>query len=230
MVVAYYPFVSRLAKHVMTPKAYNDAVPAEDADAHTLAQRRRILDAAQRCFISRGFHAGSISEIAAAADISQGLMYRYFANKRALILALIERQLDHDRNAIGHMPASADLVEGLLRCYQQWAIGETLQGQGNAIANVALYAEITAEAHRDPVVAQVLRQHDRQASAAIAEWLRHHDIALGRAVDEAGLQRRTLLLRVLVEGLAMRAVRDPGLVPDVLRQLLTEAISTVLAD
>lgn len=207
------------------------ASPAEDAAAaRAEAQRQRILDAAQRCFITRGFHAGSISEIAAQADISQGLMYRYFENKRALILALIERQLVHDKDSIGHMPASSDLVEGLLGCYQQWARGETLAARGNAIASVALYAEITAEAHRDPVVAEVLRRHDRQTSAAIADWLRHHDRARGRQVDEDDLNQRTLLLRLLVEGLAMRAVRDPDLAADTVRHLLAGAVSKVLAE
>ncbi|WP_312238233.1 helix-turn-helix domain-containing protein [Stenotrophomonas sp.] len=205
--------------------------PAEDAAAaRAEAQRQRILDAAQRCFIARGFHAGSISEIAAEADISQGLMYRYFANKRALILALIERQLAHDQDSIGQMPAASDLVEGLLRCYQVWARGETLETTGNAIANVALYAEITAEAHRDPVVAEVLRRHDRQTSAAIGAWLRHHDMARGRDPDEGDIEARILLLRVLVEGLAMRAVRDPGLAKASLRRLLAAAISRVLGE
>ena len=214
----------------MTPNP-RSVVPVDDAAAaRAQTQRQRILDAAQRCFISRGFHAGSISEIAAAAEISQGLMYRYFENKRALILALIERQLAHDQAAIGHMPASSDLVEGLLRCYQQWARGETLATHGNAIANVALFAEITAEAQRDPVVAQVLRRHDRQTSAAITAWLRGHDSARGRSPDEAGLQQRTLLLRLLVEGLAMRAVRDPDLAADTVRQLLASTIATVLAE
>ena len=205
--------------------------PAEDpAAARAQAQRQRILDAAQRCFIARGFHAGSISEIAAEAEISQGLMYRYFANKRALILALIERQLAHDQDAIGHMPDAADLVEGLLRCYAVWARGETLETAGNAIANVALYAEITAEAHRDPVVAEVLQRHDRQTSAAIGAWLRHHDSARGRSPDVGDIECRTLLLRLLVEGLAMRAVRDPGLGKESLGRLLTAAISRVLGD
>lgn len=205
--------------------------PAEDAAAaRAEAQRQRILDAAQRCFIARGFHAGSISEIAAEADISQGLMYRYFANKRALILALIERQLAHDQDSIGQMPAASDLVEGLLRCYEVWARGETLETTGNAIANVALYAEISAEAHRDPVVAEVLRRHDRQTSAAIAAWLRHHDMARGRDPEEGDIQARILLLRVLVEGMAMRAVRDPGLAKNTLRSLLAAAIARVLGE
>ncbi|MEO6517738.1 MAG: helix-turn-helix domain-containing protein [Pseudoxanthomonas sp.] len=200
----------------------------DTAAARADVQRQRILDAAQRCFIARGFHAGSISDIAAEAEISQGLMYRYFANKRALILALIERQLSHDRDAIGQMPAASDLVEGLLRCYAVWARGETLEARGNAIANVALYAEITAEAHRDPVVAEVLGRHDRQTSAAVCAWLRHHDMARGCSPDEGDLECRTLLLRVLVEGLAMRAVRDPGLATPALRRLLSGAISRVL--
>jgi len=205
--------------------------PAEDAAAvRAEAQRQRILDAAQRCFIARGFHAGSISDIAAEAEISQGLMYRYFENKRALILALIERQLTYDQDAIGHMPAAADLVDGLLRCYQLWARGETLETRGNAIANVALYAEITAEAHRDPVVADVLRRHDRQTSAAITGWLRQHDIARGRTPEAADLERRTLLMRLLVEGLAMRAVRDPDLAAETVRGLLAVAIASVLGE
>ncbi|WP_141056995.1 TetR/AcrR family transcriptional regulator [Stenotrophomonas rhizophila] len=205
--------------------------PAEDAAAaRAEAQRHRILDAAQRCFIARGFHAGSISEIAAEADISQGLMYRYFANKRALILALIERQLAHDQASIGQMPEAADLVDGLLGCYAVWAAGDTLETAGNAIANVALYAEITAEGHRDPVVAEVLQRHDRQTSAAIGAWLRHHDMARGRRPDERDIDARTLLLRVLVEGLAMRAVRDPGLAKETLGRLLTAAIARVLGE
>jgi len=202
---------------------------AEDtAAAHAEAQRRKILDAAQRCFISRGFHAGSISEIAAAAEISQGLMYRYFENKRALILALIERQLAHDQASISGMPASTDLVDGLLACYQLWARGEVLDTHANAIASVALYAEINAEAHRDPVVAEVLRRHDKQASAAIHAWLREHDRARGVPVQEDAIERRTLLLRLLAEGLAMRAVRDPDLRLETVRELLSSAIARVL--
>ncbi|WP_303635625.1 MULTISPECIES: TetR/AcrR family transcriptional regulator [Stenotrophomonas] len=214
----------------MTPKTALPSPADTPLAAHAEAQRRRILDAAQTCFIQRGFHAGSIADIAAEAEISQGLMYRYFANKRALILALIERQLRHDQASISEMPAAADLADGLLACYQQWARGEVLPIHGNAIASVALYAEINAEAHRDPALAEVLRTHDRQISAAIHAWLRAHDQARGRIIDEAAIAGRTLLLRVLVEGLAMRAVRDPDLAPALVRGMLVDAIARVMPD
>lgn len=214
----------------MTPKSAVAPTSEDPAAAHAEAQRRRILDAAQKCFITRGFHAGSIGDIAAEAEISQGLMYRYFANKRALILALIERQLRHDQASISEMPAASDLVDGLLECYQQWARGEVLPIHGNAIASVALYAEINAEAHRDPELAAVLRTHDSQTSAAIQAWLRQRDASLGRALDEERIAGRTLLLRLLVEGLAMRAVRDPDLPPARVRTLLADAIGRVMGD
>ena len=128
------------------------------------------------------------------------------------------------------MPAASDLVDGLLACYQQWARREVLPIHGNAIASVALYAEINAEAHRDPELAGVLRTHDKQTSAAIHAWLRQRDASLGRVLDEEQIAGRTLLLRLLVEGLAMRAVRDPDLPPERVRALLADAIGRVMAD
>jgi len=225
----YHPAMTNL---IRPRKSATSSTPATaiEATPRALAQRGRILDAAQRCFIARGFHAASISDIAAEAGISQGLMYRYFDNKRAMILALIERQLEQDQQSIGQTPASPGMVEGLLACYRQWARGQSLPTRDAAIASVALYAEITAEAQRDPVVAAVLRRHDQLTTAAVCEWLRRHDQARGLRTPKAALRQRTLLLRVMVEGLAMRAVRDPDLPPATVRALLREVIARVLGE
>jgi len=56
------------------------------------------------------------------------------------------------------------------------------------------------------------------------------DQRLGKSIDEERIAGRTLLLRVLVEGLAMRAVRDPDLPPTRVRALLADAIGRVMAD
>ena len=52
-------------------------------------QCERILNAAKHCFIKYGFHAASMANIADAAKMSAGLIYRYFANKNSIILAII---------------------------------------------------------------------------------------------------------------------------------------------
>lgn len=44
-----------------------------------------ILGAATRVFAEKGYSTASITEIAQAADISDGLIYKYFTNKRDLL-------------------------------------------------------------------------------------------------------------------------------------------------
>ena len=77
------------------------------------AQRERILCAAQRCFIEYGFHAASMASIAETAQMSAGLMYRYFENKSAIVLAIIERQLQEGRTQIAQLHSSSELAAAL---------------------------------------------------------------------------------------------------------------------
>jgi len=48
-------------------------------------KRRKILDSAIECFATKGYHAVSISELAAHAGVSKGLMYNYFKSKDELL-------------------------------------------------------------------------------------------------------------------------------------------------
>ncbi|SFF50775.1 transcriptional regulator, TetR family [Fontimonas thermophila] len=54
-----------------------------------------MLHAAARVFARRGYHAASMDEIAREADISKPLLYRYYASKEGLYIALIERAGRH---------------------------------------------------------------------------------------------------------------------------------------
>lgn len=50
-----------------------------------------ILAAAETVFNQRGYDRATTREIAAEAEISEGNLYRYFASKRDILLALIDR-------------------------------------------------------------------------------------------------------------------------------------------
>lgn len=54
-------------------------------------RRRRILDAAAVVFARRGYHLARTREIAAEAGVAEGTIYNYFANKRDLLLAIIQQ-------------------------------------------------------------------------------------------------------------------------------------------
>ena len=79
-------------------------------------RRERILDAALQVFGSKGFDAATTRDLAAAAGVTSGLLYHYFANKEALLVAVIVergfaaelRQLLSDA---GERPASVVIPE-----------------------------------------------------------------------------------------------------------------------
>ncbi len=48
-------------------------------------KRRRILDAALKAFAARGYHGTSVPEVADAAGVGVGTLYRYFEDKNALV-------------------------------------------------------------------------------------------------------------------------------------------------
>ena len=48
-------------------------------------KRRRILDAALETFAARGYHGTAVPEVAEAAGVGTGTLYRYFEHKEALV-------------------------------------------------------------------------------------------------------------------------------------------------
>ncbi|MDQ2716821.1 MAG: TetR/AcrR family transcriptional regulator [Chloroflexota bacterium] len=62
-------------------------------------QRAKILDAALTVFARQGAEA-TIAEVAFAANVSYGLVYRYFASKEALLVEAVERVLSDSLRAL----------------------------------------------------------------------------------------------------------------------------------
>ena len=54
-------------------------------EARQKARQDEIIAAARRCFRNSGFHAASMSQIAAEAKLSVGQIYRYLVTKMPLL-------------------------------------------------------------------------------------------------------------------------------------------------
>ncbi len=63
-------------------------------------KRREILDAGLRVFAERGYHGTSVPEVAQAAQVGIGSLYRYFANKDALVNEVYRDAKDRLRAAL----------------------------------------------------------------------------------------------------------------------------------
>ncbi len=194
------------------------ATAARRADA----QRDRILCAALGCFIDHGFHAASIASIADAAQMSAGLIYRYFENKDAIVLAIVQRQLEEKRSLIRQLQSSEQIVDGLLDAFEQWCRHDP------STMSVALLLEMSAEATRNGDIAQALHASDEATRATFEEWLRRPLEHGGAGMSAEQARSRALGMRFVVDGLAVRAAREPGIDRTELRAALEKCIRTLL--
>lgn len=64
--------------------------PIVPATARGEATRRRLLDAAEREFGEKGFHAASVTSITARAGVGQGTFYLYFRGKDEIFSVLVQ--------------------------------------------------------------------------------------------------------------------------------------------
>lgn len=187
------------------------------------AQRERILAAAQKCFIEHGFHAASMANIADTAGMSAGLMYRYFENKGAIVLAIIERQLRDAHESLSREGPASDLAADLLALFRGW------QARDPQVMNAALYLEMSAEGTRDPQVAEAIRQADAQLHEDLKAWIARprEQGGLGLPADRAAA--RAVMLQSFVRGLAVNAVRTPGLDPALVSRAIEDFVRALMA-
>ncbi|OHV35165.1 MULTISPECIES: TetR/AcrR family transcriptional regulator [Pseudofrankia] len=219
------------------------------SEEHTLARRQQILAAAARCFTRAGFHRTTVADIVAESGLSAGLLYRYFADKDAIVAA-IAIQWHDAQSARLHLPA-ADPVVATGPAPASDDVTESPDGQATLAAVTAGYLEmlrslaepaertrvrlgvqIWAEALRAPAIHLVARQGVDGPRAAVT--------ALVRAAQERGALPAALpadgAARVLIaiyQGLALQTAWDDDLdhtaAADAVATLLT-ALATGAAD
>ena len=191
--------------------------PSAEAEERALAQRARILDAAQRCFIEQGFHAAGMARIAHQAGMSPGLIYRYFPGKAAIIRAIVERQLELVREDV-RLHRRVDLLREVVDNYGRSRIEDQRR------LNPALLLELSAESTRDPELRAIVREFDAQLREALIVWVTQgiDHASPGAPPEEAAT--RVLMLQIMFEGLKVRETREP----DLDRRMLEEALGRFL--
>ena len=85
-----------------------------------------ILHEAARLFAERGFSGVSLEELGAAVGVSGPAVYRHFANKQALLGAILvrvsERLLNGGQQVIAENHSPSDRLEGLIRFHVDFAL------------------------------------------------------------------------------------------------------------
>jgi AcrR family transcriptional regulator len=83
-------------------------------------RRALIVDAAGRLFGERGYEGTRLEDVAAAAGVTKPILYRHFADKTALYLALLERHGDDLGSFAAAVPVEGALEERLRAVLEVW--------------------------------------------------------------------------------------------------------------
>src|SRR6187200_1587564 len=85
------------------------------------ARRAQLLAAAQDVFVTNGYHAAAMDEIAERAGVSKPVLYQHFPGKLELYMALLESHCDaiiaKVRSAMLATPDNKERVKGAVRAY-----------------------------------------------------------------------------------------------------------------
>jgi TetR/AcrR family transcriptional regulator, repressor for uid operon len=176
------------------------AVPklTDEQQAH---RRTHILDAAERCFSSHGFHRSTMQMICREAGISAGALYLYFSSKEALIEGLTERDREQIMARFAEAGGSQDfmqMIEAMLRT--------CILAQPTHKARLCI--EIGAEATRNPAIAASMLRFDQSIRGSLLQLLRQA-VATGRIAPVAPLDDVVLALALIGDGLFWRRAVDP---------------------
>src|SRR5438309_4638017 len=117
----------------------------------SLARPAQILDAALVCFAQRGVDQPSMHDISAEAGISVGLIYRYFANKEAVIAAMADSHKREIQDVLERARQAPSLLESLEILFTAHCCENSPKVQS------AFVVDLYAEASRNPQVADLVR-------------------------------------------------------------------------
>jgi AcrR family transcriptional regulator len=122
----------------------------------------RILAAAHKVFLDRGFEGASIDEIAEVARAGKPTIYARFSDKRALFTAVVMRDvLSSITEFKAEVPAGACIEERLT------SAASTLLHWGLDSERIALMRLAIAEARRFPDLASTVRHRARDLSTEL---------------------------------------------------------------
>jgi AcrR family transcriptional regulator len=163
--------------------------------------RLRLIEAAERLFIRRGFDDASVDEISETAGYSRGAFYSNFDSKEQVFLAVIDRRRPKALDEI--LQRMSEPVERIA------AVRNWFANQWRLKDFIALRMEFSRRAFRDRSVRTHLAELFRQE-------LKTYSASVGRALcakDEVAAERPEIVVLVLLAaalGLGILAVdTDP---------------------
>lgn len=184
------------------------------------ARRSHILDAAERCFARTGFHATSMQEICAEAEVSPGALYTYFNSKEDLIAGIVERDRAHFAERFKDLQSSDDFMSALDQLGAQYLVDEPNY-------RTVMSIEIWLESTRNPRIRKIVRDCDEEIMAGfrtLFDTLKKE----GRMTSSIDAKSLADMLAIIGDGVYLRRAIDPKFNPAEMMPTIIETLARII--
>ena len=182
-------------------------------------RQNQILDAAAHCFVEKGFHGAGMAEVAKRSGMSTGNIYHYFANKQAIILAIVEREGDEAMVRIGQLEQLP--IDSFKDHFIDHIVGAITQKISPF--QTSLDAEIVAEGHRNEQVRKRMLDNDERVRSKLCE-------VLEPKLQVKNLEQLVDSLMTLLLGITSRYSRNPDRVTAITETLLRTTLASLIEE
>lgn len=171
------------------------------SDELTKRRRLQIIEAAERSFRKRGFHATTLREIASEFGMSVGHIYNYFSGKDAILEALIHQKIDDFLSILTRPhPGANTLRDRLGRIVDMYIDPE--------VAPIVL--AVNSEALINESVLRILKASRQRMAEYIVDLVRKDGEKVGEWTAErtAVIRHRVIATLAMLEGLHIAVLFD----------------------
>lgn len=184
----------------------HDQVVEEKKEERRNEKRARILQAAEKIFLDKGFHAASMNEIADAARVSTPHLYNFYESKAALALAVQEKMSNE----------TFDSMSKAMNIEAEDRVCPTLfDSRRSSLALIIL-----TESTRNPEIAEKVKENGERLRKKISEvW------GMSESKED---QYRVLTVMALYFGVSISNIFTPMEDRELICKILTEAEAAIL--
>jgi AcrR family transcriptional regulator len=178
-----------------------------------VAERRElILAAAAELFGERGYTGTTLDQIAARSHVTKPILYRHFASKKALYLALLERHRDDLPRFFERVPPDLPIEQRIEAILETWFAYVAEHGYA--------WRMLFRDSGGDPEIDAFRRQNYERAREVLAGFIRSQ-----KGIPKSQIEPLAEFLRTGGAGLALWSLDHP----EVSRETLVATAGRVLA-
>ena len=178
------------------------------SEQHREARRDQIVDAALRCFSTRGFQRTSMADIIAESGLSAGAIYGHFDSKQHLSLAVAKRILGNRMVEFGERVEQTGQLpppSAMLRLMMTGLTGE--------VRDIAILVQLWGEGVTDPEMASMIGPIFQEVRGVMGPYLTRWAIerrGLGAAAAAAWADDLVPVFLGLGQGYIIQSALLPG--------------------